>query len=89
MVPANYDKIEKVKEVMDDVINQMHENIHEAIERGENIDIVMDITEELKDNSFQFKKSSGEARKLAFWNYVKVAYDSNSSARPPSISPDP
>ena len=50
----------------------MVENIDKLLERGENIELLLDKTEELNDNAFKFQKSSKRLHYKMWCKNVKV-----------------
>jgi vesicle-associated membrane protein 7 len=60
------DKVDKVKAEMDDVKNVMVDNIEKVLKRGEKIELLVDKTDNLNQQSIRFKKHSTQL-KQAMW----------------------
>jgi vesicle-associated membrane protein 7 len=63
---GDVDKIERVKADMDDVKNVMVDNIEKVLKRGEKIELLVDKTDNLNQQSIRFKKHSSQL-KTAMW----------------------
>lgn len=59
--PQNGDKLTKIQKDLDDIKDIMHKNIDEVLKRGENLDSLMEKSEDLSTSSVQFAK---KARKM-------------------------
>eukprot|EP00286_Rhodomonas_abbreviata_P017870 CAMPEP_0181323948 /NCGR_PEP_ID=MMETSP1101-20121128/20076_1 /TAXON_ID=46948 /ORGANISM="Rhodomonas abbreviata, Strain Caron Lab Isolate" /LENGTH=189 /DNA_ID=CAMNT_0023432047 /DNA_START=149 /DNA_END=715 /DNA_ORIENTATION=+ len=63
---SEMDKVDKVKADMDDVKNVMVDNIEKVLKRGEKIELLVDKTDNLNQQSIRFKKHSTQL-KHAMW----------------------
>lgn len=66
------DALAGVNSKLDDVKNVMVQNIEMVLERGEKLELLVDKTEQLQTQAFQFNKSSRKLRSAMFWKKVKV-----------------
>lgn len=56
--PQNGDKLTKIQNDLDDIKEIMHKNIDEVLKRGENLDSLMEKSEDLSMTSVQFFKKA-------------------------------
>mmetsp|Transcript_14971 Transcript_14971/g.40963 ORF Transcript_14971/g.40963 Transcript_14971/m.40963 type:complete len:149 (+) Transcript_14971:2-448(+) len=66
------DKIARVKADMDDVKNVMVDNIEKVLKRGEKIELLVDKTDNLNQQSIRFKKHSSQLRQAMWWQNAKL-----------------
>mmetsp|Transcript_41536 Transcript_41536/g.97617 ORF Transcript_41536/g.97617 Transcript_41536/m.97617 type:complete len:217 (-) Transcript_41536:25-675(-) len=66
------DKVDKVKADMDDVKNVMVDNIEKVLKRGEKIELLVDKTDNLNQQSIRFKKHSSQLKHAMWWQNAKV-----------------
>lgn len=66
------DKIERVKADMDDVKNVMVDNIEKVLKRGEKIELLVDKTDNLNQQSIRFKKHSNQLKTAMWWQNAKL-----------------
>ncbi|PRP80471.1 synaptobrevin domain-containing protein [Planoprotostelium fungivorum] len=66
------DKINKIKNEIDETKNVMVANIEKVLERGERIELLVDKTEDLNRNALQFKKSSTALKRAMWFKNVKL-----------------
>eukprot|EP00286_Rhodomonas_abbreviata_P015514 CAMPEP_0181331096 /NCGR_PEP_ID=MMETSP1101-20121128/24298_1 /TAXON_ID=46948 /ORGANISM="Rhodomonas abbreviata, Strain Caron Lab Isolate" /LENGTH=189 /DNA_ID=CAMNT_0023440491 /DNA_START=36 /DNA_END=602 /DNA_ORIENTATION=+ len=69
---AGADSFSQVNTKLDDVKNIMVQNIEQVLERGEKLDLLVDKTEKLQSQAFQFEQSSKELKIAMFWRRVKM-----------------
>jgi vesicle-associated membrane protein 7 len=67
----NGDQLAQVTNKLDDVKNVMVQNIEMVLERGEKLELLVDKTDQLQTQAFQFHKSSKQLRSAMFWKRVK------------------
>mmetsp|Transcript_37407 Transcript_37407/g.80737 ORF Transcript_37407/g.80737 Transcript_37407/m.80737 type:complete len:160 (-) Transcript_37407:220-699(-) len=70
---SNVDGLSAVKNQIEDVKGVMVENIEKVLERGEKIELLVDKTDRLNQQAFQFKSSSRDLRRSMWWGNVKWA----------------
>ncbi|KAL7541575.1 hypothetical protein ACHAXR_011916 [Thalassiosira sp. AJA248-18] len=68
---SNVDSLSQVQNQIEDVKGVMVENIEKVLERGEKIELLVDKTDRLNQQAFQFKSSSKKLRQAMWWNNVK------------------
>ena len=56
--PQEADKLTKIQKDLDDIKDIMHKNIDEVLKRGENLDSLMDKSNDLSATSVQFFKKA-------------------------------
>ena len=56
--PHEADKLSKIQKDLDDIKDVMHKNIEEVLQRGENLDSLMDKSEDLSATSVQFYRKA-------------------------------
>eukprot|EP01012_Entosiphon_sulcatum_P006943 TRINITY_DN1340_c0_g1_i1.p1 TRINITY_DN1340_c0_g1~~TRINITY_DN1340_c0_g1_i1.p1 ORF type:complete len:219 (+),score=46.62 TRINITY_DN1340_c0_g1_i1:108-764(+) len=66
------DKINKVKDQIEEVKGVMMENIDAIIGRGEKIDQIVDKTQQLNDSAVVFKKSATKLKTQMKWRNIKL-----------------
>mmetsp|Transcript_4688 Transcript_4688/g.8032 ORF Transcript_4688/g.8032 Transcript_4688/m.8032 type:complete len:190 (-) Transcript_4688:132-701(-) len=66
------DALAGVNSKLEDVKNVMVQNIEMVLERGEKLELLVDKTDQLQTQAFQFNKSSRKLRSAMFWKKVKV-----------------
>jgi len=69
------DKVDKVKAEMDDVKNVMVDNIEKVLKRGEKIELLVDKTDNLNQQSIRFKKHSTQLKQAMWCVYIYHTYD--------------
>jgi len=68
----NADRINRVRNEIDEVKSVMVQNIEKVLERGERIELLVDRTENLNQTAFQFKKKSTQVKRRMWWKNAKV-----------------
>eukprot|EP01134_Creolimax_fragrantissima_P000884 CFRG0884T1 len=68
----NADRLRRVRNEVDDVRKVMVQNIEKVIQRGEQIDILVDQTDTLNQHAFQFKKKSTALKRKMWWKNTKM-----------------
>jgi vesicle-associated membrane protein 7 len=66
------DKIRGVRSEIEEVRDIMGQNIERVMERGERIEILVDKTDSLQQNSLSFRQRSTELRRQMWWKNVNV-----------------
>jgi len=67
------DKINKVKNEVDELKSVMVENIEKVITRSERIEVLMDKTEDLENQALNFRHTSTALKRSLWWKNVKLA----------------
>mmetsp|Transcript_26683 Transcript_26683/g.52578 ORF Transcript_26683/g.52578 Transcript_26683/m.52578 type:complete len:230 (+) Transcript_26683:46-735(+) len=67
-----FDKIKQIRQGLDEVKEVMIENIEKVIQRGEDIDVLVNKTDDLHLTSDSFKKSSRKLRQSMCWANFKM-----------------
>lgn len=57
---------------MDDVKNVMVDNIEKVLKRGEKIELLVDKTDNLNQQSIRFKKHSNQLKQAMWWQNAKM-----------------
>lgn len=70
---SNVDNLSAVKNQIEDVKGVMVENIEKVLERGEKIELLVDKTDRLNQQAFQFKSSSSNLRRAMWWKNARWA----------------
>ena len=73
----DYHKIEKINLIRSSIVNvkeSMIDNINAIVDRGEKIDVLVDKTEDLEENSKIFKKKSTELKRKTLYNKYKLPH---------------
>jgi len=68
----NADRINRVRNEIDEVKTVMVQNIEKVLERGERIELLVDRTENLNQTAFQFKKKATQVKRRMWWKNAKV-----------------
>jgi len=68
----NADKITKVKGEIEDAKNVMVQNIEKVLARGEKIEVLVDKTEDLNQQSQSFRKKSTQLKRKMWWKNAKL-----------------
>lgn len=68
----NSDAINRVKSEISEVKSVMVENIDKVLERGTRIELLVDKTATLQDNSFRFKKQARALKRALWWKNAKL-----------------
>ena len=66
------DSFAQVNSKLDDVKNVMMQNIEMVLERGEKLELLVDKTERLQAQAFQFVKTSRQLKIQMWWRKVKL-----------------
>ena len=66
------DKVDKVRAEMDDVKNVMVDNIEKVLKRGEKIELLVDKTDNLNQQSIRFKKHSSQLKHAMWWQNARL-----------------
>ena len=70
---SNVDGLSAVKNQIEDVKNVMVENIEKVLERGEKIELLVDKTDRLNQQAFQFVSNSKKLRTAMWWKNARWA----------------
>lgn len=70
----NADRINRLKGEMSQVRSVMIENIDKVLERGDRLEILVDKTATMQNNTFRFKKQSRRYRNSIWWRNVKLMF---------------
>ena len=70
---ANVDNLASVKNQINNVKESMVENIEKVLERGEKIELLVDKTDRLNQQAFQFVSNSKKLRTAMWWKNVRWA----------------
>ena len=70
---SNVDGLSAVKNQIEDVKSVMVENIEKVLERGEKIELLVDKTDRLNQQAFQFVSNSKKLRTAMWWKNVRWA----------------
>eukprot|EP00123_Amoebidium_parasiticum_P019366 comp24750_c0_seq1/m.46871 comp24750_c0_seq1/g.46871 ORF comp24750_c0_seq1/g.46871 comp24750_c0_seq1/m.46871 type:complete len:220 (-) comp24750_c0_seq1:385-1044(-) len=68
----NVDRLQRVQNEVDSVKQIMVQNIGKVLERGERIEILVDKTETLNEQAFQFKKKATQLKRKMWWKNQKM-----------------
>lgn len=74
-MPANVDKVERVRDEVDRVKDIMVANIEAILERGERLELLVDKTEHLSNHSVTFKQASRSLARKMWWQHTRFDYD--------------
>lgn len=64
-------KVEGVERALEGVATIMRENLHKVMERGEQIECLVDKTNDLQDDAFLFRKSARKVKRHFWWRSVR------------------
>eukprot|EP00161_Ancyromonas_sigmoides_P025470 TRINITY_DN8531_c0_g3_i1.p2 TRINITY_DN8531_c0_g3~~TRINITY_DN8531_c0_g3_i1.p2 ORF type:complete len:258 (-),score=67.48 TRINITY_DN8531_c0_g3_i1:165-938(-) len=67
------DRITAVRGQIDEVKSVMVQNIEKVLERGEKIELLVDKTENLNAQAFQFKKKATNLKRAMWWKNMKLS----------------
>uniref|UniRef100_M4B1B4 V-SNARE coiled-coil homology domain-containing protein n=1 Tax=Hyaloperonospora arabidopsidis (strain Emoy2) TaxID=559515 RepID=M4B1B4_HYAAE len=67
------EKLQVLKNDMDKVASNVHENITKVLDRGDKIELLVDKTDQLNSQSAAFAKSSTILRRHLWWENVKMS----------------
>ncbi|BFZ60082.1 hypothetical protein YB2330_001104 [Saitoella coloradoensis] len=70
--PGNSDRAKQVKAEIDQVKDVMVQNIERVLERGERIDLLVNKTDQLNNQAFQFRKRSTALRRRMWWKSTRM-----------------
>ena len=70
---SNVDNLSAVKNQIEDVKGVMVENIEKVLERGEKIELLVDKTDRLNQQAFQFVSNSKKLRTAMWWKNARSA----------------
>ncbi|KAI3743619.1 hypothetical protein L1987_61329 [Smallanthus sonchifolius] len=70
----NADRINRLKGEMSQVRTVMIENIDKVLERGDRLEILVDKTATMQNNTLCFKKQSSRYRNAIWWRNVKLMF---------------
>ena len=70
---SNVDSLSAVKNQIEDVKGVMVENIEKVLERGEKIELLVDKTDRLNQQAFQFVSNSKKLRTAMWWKNARWA----------------
>ncbi|KAL5697883.1 hypothetical protein ACHQM5_028987 [Ranunculus cassubicifolius] len=68
----NADRINRLKGEMSQVRNVMIENIDKVLERGDRLELLVDKTENMQNNTFRFRKQARRFKNTVWWRNVKL-----------------
>lgn len=68
------DQLTTLQTQVDDVKDIMTQNIEKVMQRGENLDELMDKTTDLEAHSATFKKTAGQVHRKMFWKNMKMTF---------------
>jgi len=68
----NADKLNEVRGEIAAVKEVMVQNIEKVLERGERMELLVDKTDNLNQQAFQFKKKSTQLKRAMWWKNVKL-----------------
>ncbi|CAN4099834.1 unnamed protein product [Withania somnifera] len=66
------DRINRLKGEMSQVRNVMVENIDKVLERGDRLELLVDKTANMQENTFRFRKQARRFRSTVWWRNVKL-----------------
>eukprot|EP00732_Lithocolla_globosa_P006534 Lithocolla_globosa_v1_NODE_7658_length_917_cov_25.230858.p1 type:complete len:236 gc:universal NODE_7658_length_917_cov_25.230858:842-135(-) len=66
------DRINEVRNEIDTVKNVMVQNIEKVLERGERMELLVDKTDNLNQQAFQFSKRSTQLKRAMWWKNIKL-----------------
>ncbi len=69
---ANVDKVQRVRDEVERVKDIMVQNIDNLVERGERLELLVDKTEHLSQNSIRFKQTSTTLRRRMWWQNKRL-----------------
>jgi vesicle-associated membrane protein 7 len=69
---AEADKLNRVKNQVEEVKTIMTQNIDSVLQRGERIELLVDKSEDLSANASRFKKGSTALKRAMWWKNVKL-----------------
>ncbi|KAI9319264.1 synaptobrevin-domain-containing protein, partial [Dichotomocladium elegans] len=64
-------RTQRVQAQVDEVVNIMQDNIDQMMRRGENINSLQHMTEDLHMTSSQFRRGANQVRKRMWWKDLK------------------
>jgi len=70
--PAANDKLKQVKDNVDEIKGIMSQNIENLLERGDRIELLVDKTQHLENQSLQFRKSSNKLKWYMITKNIKL-----------------
>lgn len=70
--PQGSDKVTAVQDRLDQVKDVMVQNIDHILERGEKLELLVDKTDQLQTQAFEFQSTSRKLRQKMFWRKVKM-----------------
>lgn len=70
--PSEPSKVDQVRDQLDELKGIMVKNIDSITERGENLNLLVDKTEDLSSSSVTFKKTSTNLARKLFWKNIKM-----------------
>lgn len=68
----NADRINRLKGEMSQVRNVMIENIDKVLERGDRLELLVDKTSTMQNNTFRFRKQTRRFKNAVWWRNVKL-----------------
>lgn len=63
---------QQVQEQVNEVVGIMQDNIDKVMQRGEQLDSLQNKTDDLQNNSLQFKRGANKVRKMMWWKDMKM-----------------
>lgn len=69
---SSNDKVDRLKEEIQQVKDVMVSNIESIVERGERLDLLVDKTENLSSESVSFRQSSRRLQRKMWWQNAKM-----------------
>mmetsp|Transcript_28954 Transcript_28954/g.112667 ORF Transcript_28954/g.112667 Transcript_28954/m.112667 type:complete len:103 (+) Transcript_28954:982-1290(+) len=71
-VVENVDKITGVQSQVDDVKNVMQSNISNVLQNQENLNVLLDKSDAMRNEANAFSRNAGSAKKKFWWQNVKL-----------------
>mmetsp|Transcript_7151 Transcript_7151/g.11540 ORF Transcript_7151/g.11540 Transcript_7151/m.11540 type:complete len:221 (+) Transcript_7151:78-740(+) len=68
------DDIERVKNQIDEVKDVMMQNIDSILERGEKLELLVERSDNLVQESFRFQKSAKALKRSQYWRRIKMTF---------------
>ncbi|CAN8068594.1 unnamed protein product [Agarophyton chilense] len=70
--PSNIDKVSNVQHQVHQVKDMMQDNIKAALNNTENLETLLDISDNMKNDAFSFNRSTTEAKKRMQWKNLQM-----------------
>ncbi|XP_003747368.1 vesicle-associated membrane protein 2 [Galendromus occidentalis] len=69
---SNNDKLEEVKQQVDDVVDIMHDNLKSVMQRGDNLTDLSSRADQLEENAKAFEKQAVTLKRKQWWQNMKM-----------------